>query len=243
MSDLLEIAGLETGYGRIRILHGISLATTGSRNIGLFGPNGHGKTTLLRTISGLNRAWRGHVRFAGEDITHLAPRRIVERGLIHVSQGNRLFPDLTIAETLRLGAWPARARAAEARNLDRVVAIFPRLRERWHQQVRTLSGGERQMVSIATGLMSDPRMLLLDEPTLGLAPLLKDELCAAIGRISQAGVMLVVVEQDVEFLLDLADHLYLINHGEIAAEVRPGETMDHQAIMEMYFGRSVSPMT
>ena len=243
MSELLEVEGLETGYGRIPILHGISLATTGNRNIGLFGPNGHGKTTLLRTISGLNRAWRGRIRFAGEDIARLAPRRIVERGLIHVSQGNRLFPDLTIAETLRLGAWPARARTDEARNLERAIAIFPKLRERWRQQVRTLSGGERQMVSIATALMSDPRLLLLDEPTLGLAPLLKDELCAAIGRISEAGVTLVVVEQDVEFLLDLADHLYLVNHGEVAAELRPGETMDHQAIMDMYFGRSVSPMT
>lgn len=243
MSELLEVEGLKTGYGRVPVLHGISLATTGGRNVGLFGPNGHGKTTLLRTISGLNRAWGGRVRFAGEDITRLAPRRIVERGLIHVSQGNRLFPGLTIAETLRLGAWPARARAAEARNLESALAIFPKLRERWRQQVSTLSGGERQMVSVATALMSDPRLLVLDEPTLGLAPLLKDELCAAIARISEAGVTLVVVEQDVEFLLDLADHLFLINHGEVAAEIRPGETMDHQAIMDMYFGHNVSPMT
>lgn len=243
MNDLLQIEGLEAGYGRIRILHGVTLATTGNRNIGLFGPNGHGKTTLLRTVSGLLRAWRGSIRFDGADITRLPARRIVERGLIHVSQGNRLFPDLTIRETLRLGAWPARARADEARNLDHALSIFPKLRERWQQHVRTLSGGERQMVSIATALMSQPRLLILDEPTLGLAPLLKDELCAAIRRISDAGVMLVVVEQDVEFLLDLADHFYLINHGDIAAEIRPGESMDHQAIMEMYFGQRVGPMT
>ena len=243
MSDLLQIDGLETGYGRIRILHGVTLATTGNRNIGLFGPNGHGKTTLLRTVSGLLRAWRGSIRFDGVEVARMPARRIVELGLIHVPQGNRLFPDLTISETLRLGAWPARARAEEARNLEHALAIFPKLKERWQQQVRTLSGGERQMVSIATALMSAPRLLILDEPTLGLAPRLKDELCAAIRRISDAGVMLVVVEQDVEFLLDLADHLYLINHGEVAAEIRPGQSMDHEAIMEMYFGRHTGPQT
>jgi branched-chain amino acid transport system ATP-binding protein len=243
MADLLEIENLESGYGRIRILHGVSIATTGNRNVGLFGPNGHGKTTLLRTLSGLIRAWSGTIRFDGTDITRMAPRHIVELGLIHVPQGNRLFPDLTIRETLRLGAWPSRARADEAANADRVVAIFPKLRERWNQQVRTLSGGERQMVSIGVALMSHPRLLVLDEPTLGLAPRLKDELCAAIKRISDEGVPLVVVEQDVEFLLDLADHLYLVNHGEIATEIRPGEMMNHQAIMEMYFGKQVGPLT
>jgi len=243
MSGSLEIEGLEAGYGRIRILHGITIATTGSRNIGLFGPNGHGKTTLLRTVSGLMRAWGGSIRLDGIDITRLPARRIVELGLVHVPQGNRLFPDLTIGETLRLGAWPRRARAVEGRNAERVASLFPKLRERWRQEVRTLSGGERQMVSIAVALMGNPRLLILDEPTLGLAPRLKDELCAAIKRISEEGVTLVVVEQDVEFLLHLAEHLYLVNHGEVAAEIKPGESMDHQAIMEMYFGRSVGPMT
>ena len=243
MSAMLEIAGLEAGYGRVRILHSISLATTDGRNLGLFGPNGHGKTTLLRAVSGLLRVTRGTVRFDGHDITNLAPRRIVDRGLIHVTQGNRLFPDLTIRETLRLGAWPSRARSAETRNLERALAIFPKLKERWHQPVKTLSGGERQMVSIATALMSDPRLLILDEPTLGLAPRLKDELCDAIRRISEEGVLLVLVEQDVEFLLELAEHLYLVNHGEVAAEIRPGESINHQAIMDMYFGESLGPMT
>ncbi|MCB8881333.1 ABC transporter ATP-binding protein [Acidisoma cellulosilytica] len=242
MSTLLEIRGIETGYGRIKILHDVTLDNA-SGNIGLFGPNGHGKTTLLRCVSGLLRAWHGEIRFDGQVITNLPPRRIVERGLIHVSQGNRLFPDLTIRETLRLGAFPRRARAQEAQNIERVAALFPKLRERWSQRVRTLSGGERQMVSIAVALMSEPRLLILDEPTLGLAPRIKDELCDAIKLISQAGVKLVVVEQDVEFLLDLADHLYLINHGEVAAEVRPGDSMNHEAIMEMYFGRQTSALT
>jgi branched-chain amino acid transport system ATP-binding protein len=242
MSDLLEVEALESGYGRIRILHGISI-TTGGHNVGLFGPNGHGKTTLLRTISGVLRASRGKIRFGGDDITTLPPRRIVEMGLLHVPQGSRLFPDLTIRETLRLGAWPQRARAREARNLERAVTIFPRLKERWNQPVKTLSGGERQMVAISVALMGDPELLILDEPTLGLAPRLKDELCAAIRQVSEEGVRLVVVEQDVEFLLDLADHLYLVNHGEIAAEIKPGESMNHQAIMEMYFGRELGALT
>lgn len=243
MADLLQVDAVDAGYGRVRILHGISIATTGNSNVGLFGPNGHGKTTLLRTISGLLRASGGTIRFDGTDITRMAARHIVELGLVHVPQGNRLFPDLTIRETLRLGAWPTRARAQEAANAERVAAIFPKLRERWNQQVRTLSGGERQMVSIGVALMSHPRLLMLDEPTLGLAPRLKDELCAAIKRISMEGVPLVVVEQDVEFLLDLADHLYLVNHGEVATEIRPGEMMNHQAIMEMYFGKAVGPLT
>jgi branched-chain amino acid transport system ATP-binding protein len=242
VSHLLEVEALESGYGRIGILHGISIAT-GGHNVGLFGPNGHGKTTLLRTISGVIRATRGKICFAGEDVTAWPARRIVELGLLHVPQGSRLFPDLTIRETLRLGAWPRRARPREARNLERAVAIFPRLKERWNQPVKTLSGGERQMVAISVALMGDPKLLILDEPTLGLAPRLKDELCAAIRQVSDEGVRLVVVEQDVEFLLDLADHLYLVNHGEIAAEIRPGESMNHQAIMEMYFGRELGPLT
>ena len=177
------------------------------------------------------------------DVTRLPARKIVEMGLVHVAQGNRLFPDMTIRETLQLGAYCSRARPHEAKNLERVVELFPKLKERWRQRVRTLSGGERQMVSIAVALMSHPRLLILDEPTLGLAPLIKDELCAAIKRISTEGVALVVVEQDVEFLLDLVDHLYLINHGEVAAELKPGEMINDEAIMEMYFGKSVGAMT
>lgn len=237
MSALLQVEGLESGYGRVQVLHGISMAMAEGRNIGLFGPNGHGKTTLLRVISGLVPAWRGSLRFDGQEIQRLSPRAIVRLGLIQVPQGNTLFPDLTIQETLRLGAYSAPARPHEAANLDRVLAIFPKLKERWRQKVRTLSGGERQMVSIGMALMSHPRLLLLDEPTLGLAPKIKEELCQAIKQISDGGVPLVVVEQDVEFLLELAQHLYLINHGEVAAEIKPGERMNHQAIMDMYFGR------
>jgi len=233
---LLEVADLDAGYGRVRVLHGLTLAAGEFGNVGLFGPNGHGKTTLLRAISRLVASTAGTVKFDGVDITAARPRAIVERGLIHVPQGNRLFPDLTIGECLSLGAYTARARAHEERNRERAIKIFPKLGERWRQRVRTLSGGERQMASIGVALMGDPRLLILDEPTLGLAPKIKDELCAAILDISKGGVPLIVVEQDVEFLLEIAEHLYLINHGRVAAEIKPGQTMDHREIMAMYFG-------
>lgn len=233
----LEVEDLVAGYGRVTVLHGLSMSAGADGNVGLFGPNGHGKTTLLRAVSGLLRPCSGAVRFLGQDITRLSPQAIVERGLIHVPQGNRLFPDLTIAECLSLGAWTARARAGEKANRERAAAIFPRLAERWRQPVRTLSGGERQMVSIATGLMGAPRLLLLDEPTLGLSPRLKEELGRAVQVISAAGVPLVVVDEDVELLLELAPHLFLVNHGTVGAEIRPGEAIGHDAIMAMYFGR------
>ncbi|MEQ8344762.1 MAG: ABC transporter ATP-binding protein [Sneathiellaceae bacterium] len=236
----LEVTGLVSGYGRVTILHGIGLAMPAGHNIGLFGPNGHGKTTLLRTISGLLRAGSGKISFLGQDITNRKPREIVALGLIHVAQGNQIFPDLTIQEALRLGAYTPRSRAREAENQERVYRIFPRLKERRRQQIRTLSGGERQMASIGVGLMGDPKALILDEPTLGLAPRIKEELGDAIRGISEAGMPLIVVEQDVEFLMELADQLYMINHGEVAAQIRPGEQIDHEEIMAMYFGTSAA---
>ena len=232
----LAVDDLVAGYGQVTVLNGLSMTAGLEGNVGLFGPNGHGKTTLLRAVSGLVRPRSGSIRFHGEEIGRLSAQAIVERGLIHVPQGNRLFPDLTIAECLSLGAWTKRARALEAENRERAAAIFPRLAERWRQRLRTLSGGERQMVSIATGLMAAPRLLVLDEPTLGLSPRLKDELCRAVQAISAAGVPLIVVDEDVELLLELARHLFLINHGAVGAEVRPGETLGHDEIMAMYFG-------
>jgi branched-chain amino acid transport system ATP-binding protein len=233
---LLEVEALRAGYGRVEVLHELTLGVGAHGNVGLFGPNGHGKTTLLRAISGLLKPAAGKIRFDGEEIAGRTPRDIVGRGVIQVPQGNRLFPDVTIAECLTLGAYSSRARPHEKENREKAVTIFPKLAERWRQRVRTLSGGERQMVSIGMALMSHPRLLILDEPTLGLAPKIKDELCVSIGEISKGGVPLVVVEQDVEFLLELVHHLYLINHGTVAAEIKPGERMNHADIMAMYFG-------
>ncbi|QND58656.1 ABC transporter ATP-binding protein [Mesorhizobium huakuii] len=236
MSPILTVEGVTAGYGRVTVLHDISLEAGRFGNVGLFGPNGHGKTTLLRAISGLLQLKSGRILFDGQDIAGRSARAIVSTGLIHVPQGNRLFPDLSIADCMALGAYSARARPHEAENREKVIKLFPKLAERWRQRVRTLSGGERQMVSIGTALMSHPRLLILDEPTLGLAPKIKYELCASVMDISRGGVPLIVVEQDIEFLLELTQQLYLVNHGAVATEIKPGESLDHGEIMSMYFG-------
>ena len=236
MTTALTVEAVTAGYGRVPVLNGITLALGGARNVGLFGPNGHGKTTLFRLISGLMRAWSGRVRFGDTDITAASPRDVVGLGLIQVAQGSRLFPGLTIAETMRLGTQRAEARADAAATRDQVLAFLPKLGQRWKQRVSTLSGGERQMVSIGMALMNRPRLLLLDEPTLGLSPKIKEELGDAIERISKAGVRLVVVEQDVEFLLRLTDHLCLINHGTVSAEFSGAERLSRDDIMDLYFG-------
>ncbi|TGR27813.1 MULTISPECIES: ABC transporter ATP-binding protein [unclassified Mesorhizobium] len=236
MNPILTVEGVTAGYGRVTVLHDISMEAGRFGNVGLFGPNGHGKTTLLRAISGLLRPKSGRILFDGQDISGLSARAIVGTGLIHVPQGNRLFPDLSIADCMKLGAYSPRARPHEAENREKVIRLFPKLAERWRQRVRTLSGGERQMVSIGTALMSHPRLLILDEPTLGLAPKIKDELCASVMDISRGGVPLIVVEQDIEFLLELTQQLYLVNHGAVATEIKPGESLDHGEIMSVYFG-------
>ncbi len=233
---LLEIRALQGGYGGAKVLNGVDIEVREGQRVGLFGPNGHGKTTLLKTVSGLLKPWRGEIRFQGARIDGAAPRHIVEAGIIHVPQGNTLFPDMTIAENLSLGAYARPSRANAGTNLDRVYQIFPKLAERRGQLCRTLSGGERQMVAIGIGVMGDPKLLMLDEPTLGLAPRLKEELCQAIERISATGLALIAVDQDIEFLLALSQHLYLINHGEVALSMAAADRMDHAEIMEMYFG-------
>ena len=233
----LEVRDLTVGYGKTQVLRGVSLRLAGDTRIGLFGPNGHGKTTLLKTISGLLKPWHGEILLNGARIDGAAPRAIVNLGIIHVAQGNVLFPELTVLENLRLGAYCRRARRQLKDNLERVYQLFPRLAERRRQHSKTLSGGERQMLSIGVGLMGAPELMMLDEPTLGLAPKLKDELLQAIGEISKGGVPLVLVEQDIEFLLALTDHLYMINHGAVALDIASGDQLDHEEIMQMYFGK------
>jgi branched-chain amino acid transport system ATP-binding protein len=237
MSRLLEVQSLEAGYGAFKVLRGVSLHVDIGENVGLFGPNGHGKTTLFETLSGLIRPTAGRVVFDGADITAAPPAEIVERGLIHVSQGNLLFGHMTVGETLALAAFARRARAIQARNRDFVLNLFPRLAERSHQQCRTLSGGERQMLNIGAGLMANPRLMILDEPTLGLSPKLKEVLAYAIKSVADSGVQLLVVEQDVDFLLLLCSRLYLVNHGEIAKTVNVADGgLVYEQIMEDYFG-------
>lgn len=234
---LFQVEGLVSGYGKIDVVRFLSLHVDEGEHVGLFGPNGHGKTTLLRTVSGLIPAKAGEVIFRGEDISNLDARLIVERGLIHVPQGNQLFPQMTVQENLTLGAYVRRSNSQKARNFDRVFSLFPRLKERRSQQARTLSGGERQMLSIGVGLMGMPELLLLDEPSVGLAPLIKEELARAIAEIASTGVSMIVVDQDVELLLGICDRLYLIEKGAVSLETADVSQIDQAEILEMYFGK------
>jgi branched-chain amino acid transport system ATP-binding protein len=233
---LLEVRNLEVGYGRTRVLHGLSIELGTHRRIGLIGPNGHGKTTLLRAISGLLTPWSGEILLEGQRIGGRDPAAIVAEGLIHVPQANALFPYMTVAENLGLGAYVKRARAKKTETLKEVYELFPRLWERRSQECRTLSGGERQMVSIGAALMAQPKILMLDEPTLGLSPKLKAELCDAIDGISQTGVPTIVVEQDISFMLRLTDYFYLVHQGQVSAEFSSSDKLDNSQIMDMYLG-------
>jgi branched-chain amino acid transport system ATP-binding protein len=232
----LAVDRVVAGYGNVEVLHGISLAVGQGERVGLFGPNGHGKTTLLRAISGLIRPRTGGIAFDGQGITALPPRQIVERGLVHVPQGNTLFPRMTVLENLLLGAYSKRAWPRRTENLARVFALFPKLEQRQSQLARTLSGGERQMVSLGAGLMAMPSLLMLDEPTLGLAPKIKDELATAIGEIANSGVTMLVVDQDIELLLGVCQRLYFVENGQVSLETEEGAVIDRKQILEMYFG-------
>lgn len=232
----LDVRGLHAGYGTYEVLRGMNLYVEAGERVGLFGPNGHGKTTLLNAVSKVILPWAGSVSFLGEPLATLPSQRIVERGLVHVPQANTLFPDMEILETLELAAFTNRARQDWKSNLDYVLNLFPRLAERRRQQCKTLSGGERQMLSIGVGLMCSPRMLMLDEPTLGLSPKLKEELAAAIARISARGIPMLIVEQDISFVLSLVDRMYFVDHGEIQREIDRSSDVDHREIMDMYFG-------
>ena len=234
---LFQVENLVSGYGKIEVVRLLSLHVDEGEQVGLFGPNGHGKTTLLRTISGLIPAQSGKVTFRGEDITNLDARKIVERGLIHVPQGNQLFPRMTVQEILTLGAYVARTDKGKASNFEKVFTLFPRLKERLGQRAQTLSGGERQMLSIGVGLMGMPELLLLDEPSVGLAPLIKEELSRAIKEIANSGVTMIIVDQDVELLLGICERLYLIEKGTVSLETADVSQVDQAEILEMYFGK------
>jgi len=234
---LFQIDNLTSGYGKIDVVRSLSLHVDEGERVGLFGPNGHGKTTLLRTVSGLLPVNSGKIHFRGEDITGLDPRKIVELGLIHVPQGNQLFPEMTVQENLTLGAYIARTDKGKASNFEKVFALFPRLKERRGQRGQTLSGGERQMLSIGVGLMGMPELLILDEPSIGLAPLVKEELARAINEIAASGVPMIVVDQDVELLLSICERLYLIEKGTVSLETADVSQVDQAEILEMYFGK------
>ena len=210
---LLEIHNLCAGYGDTEVLRGIDLSVAGGEIVAVLGSNGVGKSTLNRTISGIVRARAGGIRFDGAAIEHEKPAAIVARGLIHVPEGRRIFPNLLVSENLDLGSY-RRAAARRAGNRERVFAIFPRLFERRTQRAGTLSGGEQQMLAIGRGLMAEPRLLILDEPSLGLSPILVEQLFALIARIHADGVAVLLVEQNVVQSLEIASRAYILAEGQ-----------------------------
>ena len=236
-SNLLTVDEIEAGYGEIQVLRKITLGVMNKDRVGLFGPNGHGKTTLLHTISGLIIPWSGEIRFKGEVINGFPPSKILDLGIVHVPQGNTLFPNMTILENLSAGAYAKKNWPNRGKRLEQVFTIFPKLAQRRKQLARTLSGGERQMLSLGVGLMAECELFMLDEPTLGLSPLAKEELRNAIKRITDIGINLLLVEQDFDFMCELTDHYYMIEGGRVIHDSTK-ESMNKSEITEMYFGGS-----
>lgn len=212
---MLEIRTLDASYGEYQVLRGIDLEVRPGEFVALFGPNGHGKSTLLKTVCGLLRPDRGTVTFDGHDITSAPPQRVVELGLVYVPEERHLFSDMTVLDNLLMGAYPRKARPKEHENLDRVFELFPHLAERRRQYARTLSGGEAQMLAMGRGLMADARFLAIDEPSLGLAPNLADQIFETIAQVNREGIGILLVEQSIAKACELADRVYLLEEGRI----------------------------
>ncbi len=232
---MLEVRGLKAGYGPIEVLRGIDLRIEANEIVALLGSNGAGKTTLNNNICGLYRPRAGSVRFAGEEITHCASHDIVARGLVQVPEGRRIFPNLTVRENLILGGY-RRAAARRAANLERVGGIFPRLAERIDQGAGTLSGGEQQMLAIGRALMAEPRLLILDEPSLGLSPRLVEDMFALIKRLRDAGLAILLVEQNVVQSLTIADRAYVLENGAIALAGTAADLLNNPELRRSYLG-------
>ena len=232
---VLAVSGLHAGYGATEILRGVDLTVGPGEVVAVLGSNGAGKSTLNRTISGVMRPWRGTVRFADAAIERERPGTIVARGLIHVPEGRRIFPSMTVRENLDLGAY-RRGRARRADNRSRVFAIFPRLAERQGQRAGTLSGGEQQMLAIGRGLMAEPRLLILDEPSLGLSPLLVEELFALIKRVNAEGTAILLVEQNVVQSLEVAQRAYILDNGVFVLQGSAADIRNDPDLRRAYLG-------
>ena len=235
--SLLNIENLSAGYGEIQVLFDLSLHINEGEIVSIIGANGAGKSTLLKPISGLIKPSAGTVEFDDKPIHKCPPDEIVEMALIHVPEGRRLFSLMTVYENLELGAYSKHAEVAFAKNLEEVHALFPRLKEREKQLAGTLSGGEQQMVAIGRGLMAQPRVLMLDEPSLGLAPVLKKDIFVAIKKIAETyGTTIVLVEQDVVNSLAISDRAYVMEQGQIVMEGTSEELMNDPHIKTAFLG-------
>lgn len=235
MSDLLTIEGLRAGYGAVEVLRGVDLRIAPGELVALLGSNGAGKTTLNSVVSGLVPTWAGRVVFDGQNLTGAHYRQVVQAGLIQVPEGRKVFPNLSVLENLELGAF-TRARERRADNLTRVFDTFPRLRERQAQLAGTMSGGEQQMLAIGRGLMAEPKLLILDEPSLGLSPLLVEEMFALIAQLRAGGLAILLVEQNVGQSLEIADRAYVMENGSIRFSGTSAELLASDTLRQAYLG-------
>ena len=234
---LLEVSDLRVNYGAVAAIRGVNLSVAAGEVVALLGANGAGKSTMLRTISGLSRPRSGRIVLGGEAIHRLPPARIVRLGIAHCPEGRRVFGSLTVAENLRLGAAARADRAGVAKDRERIYAMFPILSERRTQSAGTLSGGEQQMLALGRALMAQPRILLLDEPSLGLAPLLVQQIFRTLVELKASGVTMLLVEQNINLALDLADRAYVLRTGEVSLKGSASELKaDYEAVAAAYLG-------
>ena len=236
MTPLLDVRDLDFAYGDVQVLRGVSLNVNPGEIVTLVGSNGAGKTTTLRNISRLLRPRAGTLAFDGHDLTHLASHQVVELGVVQVPEGRRVFPEMTVLENLRMGSYIASARAEREKNLERGLTLFPRLRERIGQFAGTLSGGEQQMLAIARGLMARPRLLVLDEPSLGLSPLLVRTIFDTIVQINAQGTSVLLVEQNVYQSLRIAARGYVLETGRIALSGTGSELLSNDRVKAAFLG-------
>jgi len=233
---LLELKNVSVSYQKVVAVRNISLHVEETGFITLVGSNGAGKSTTLRAISGLERPQAGEILFDGKRIDHMSADRILRAGIAHVPENRRVFKDLAVMENLLLGAYARKDRAGIRRDMETVFAYFPRLRDRQKQLAKTMSGGEQQMLAIARALMSDPRLLLLDEPSMGLAPVIVQEIARILIEINKSGMSIILVEQNAELALELAHYGYVFETGRIALEGDTGELQNNKHVREAYLG-------
>ena len=233
----LEIRDLHVSYGGIRALKGVDLTVEEGQIVTLIGANGAGKSTALRAISGLQKPQSGSILYGGEELVGLPAKEIVRRGIIHVPEGRRVFPDMTVAENLKIGAFLRSDKDGIARDMDYVYSLFPRLKERSWQLAGTLSGGEQQMLAVGRALMSRPKVLMMDEPSLGLAPLIVKDIFSIIRRVNEDGITVLLIEQNANAALRIADYGYVLETGTIALTGTGEELLRNESVREAYLGK------
>jgi branched-chain amino acid transport system ATP-binding protein len=232
---LLSVVGLESGYGKIRVLHGVDLAVAAGEVVALLGPNGAGKSTLLRALSGLLPVSAGRVRFDGTDITNITPREAARSGLVHVIEGHRVFTQISVTDNLLLAGYDL-ARGERAARIEEALSFFPEIAEKRHERGGALSGGQQQMLTVAQGLVRRPRLLMLDEPSAGLSPVLVDRVLNVIGQLRRQGTAVLLVEQLLEKALASADRVYALVQGRIALQAPTSEPNLPHRLERAYFG-------